>query len=199
MKKLTYLVLSISLLSTTTVRAQQKNVAQPELESGTIEQQFDYIINKSTSFKDFQLIRKASILKVKSHTLDTVKIIRTDLTEAKASALKANNNSNQLKTEVQTLNTQIESISKDVDSISFLGMPLSKSAYNSFVWIIIAGLLAGLATFIFLFKKSHAITKLAQEDLEKINNDFEAFRKKALLKEQETMRKLQDEINKHSH
>jgi hypothetical protein len=43
------------------------------------------------------------------------------------------------------------------------------------------------------------LTKIAQDDLEKKDNDYESFRKKALIKEQETMRKLQDEINKQSH
>ena len=198
MKKVTYLILTISLISSS-VLAQNSNAAQPELDSGTIEQQFDYIINKSTKYKDFQLIRKASILKVKAHALDSVKVIRTELNSSKKSAIDAKNSAEKLSTEVKNLNAQIESISKDVDSISFIGMPLSKSGYNSFVWIIIAALFGGLATFILLFKKGHVTTKNAQTDLDKINTEFESFRKKALLKEQETMRKLQDEINKHSH
>ena len=168
MKKVTYLVLSITLL-TTSVNAQKKSVAQPELDSGTIEQQFDYIINKSTKFKDFQLIRKTSILKVKSHTLDSVKMIRTELVEANSSAIDANKNADLLETKVQTLNAQIESITKNIDSISFLGMELSKSAYNSFVWILIAVLLSGLLAFIFLFKKGHIATKDDQNNLDKVN------------------------------
>jgi septal ring factor EnvC (AmiA/AmiB activator) len=198
MKKVTYLILTISLISSSVV-AQNTNAAQPELDSGTIEQQFDYIINKSTKYKDFQLIRKASILKVKAHALDSLKVIITELNSSKKSAIDANKSAEQLSTEVKSLNTQIESISKDVDSISFIGMPLSKSGYNSFVWIIIAILLGSLATFILLFRKGHVTTKNAQTDLDKVNAEFESFRKKALLKEQETMRKLQDEINKHSH
>ena len=61
----------------------QGKPAQPELESGTIESQFDYIITKSTSFKDFQLIRKPSILKVKANTLDSLKKVRSFLVELK--------------------------------------------------------------------------------------------------------------------
>jgi septal ring factor EnvC (AmiA/AmiB activator) len=198
MKKVTHLILTISLISTSIV-AQKTNTAQPELDSGTVEQQFDYIINKSTKYKDFQLIRNASILKVKAHALDSLKVIITELNSSKKSAIDANKSAEQLSTEVKSLNTQIESISKDVDSISFIGMPLSKSGYNSFVWVIIAILVGSLATLILLFRKGHVTTKNAQTDLDKVNAEFESFRKKALLKEQETMRKLQDEINKHSH
>ncbi|MFB0924980.1 MAG: hypothetical protein QMB65_06820 [Vicingaceae bacterium] len=153
MKKVTYLILTISLISSSIV-SQNTNAAQPELDSGTIEQQFDYIINKSTKYKDFQLIRKASILKVKAHALDTLKVIRTELNSSKKSAIDANKSTEQLSGEVKSLNTQIESISKDVDSISFIGMPLSKSGYNSFVWVIIAILVGSLATLILLFRNS---------------------------------------------
>ena len=198
MKKVTYLVLTISLLTSTTLVSQKNNVTQPELDSGTIEQQFDYIINKSTKFKDFQLIRKTSILKVKAHTLDSIKSVQKDLSKVTISASTAKNNISLLESEVKTLQNEIEVISKDVDSISFLGMPLSKTGYNSIVWSIIGILLAGLLAFIFLFKKSNIVTKRSQNNLEKTNNDFEAFRKKALLKEQETMRKLQNEINKNN-
>ena len=41
-------------------------------------------------------------------------------------------------------------------------------------------------------------TKSSKNELEKIENEFESFRKNSLKKEQETMRKLQDEINKNN-
>lgn len=198
MKKVTYIVLAISLI-TTAANAQKKSEIQPELNSGNIEQQFDYIINKSTSYKAFQLIRKTSILKVKSNAMDSITLATYNLVEAKKSEKEAVKTVAELKAEVKNLNLQIETISKDVDSISFLGMPLSKTAYNSLVWLIIVALFSGLLIFMFLFKKSNLTTKSAVSNLEKVDLDFENFRKKALTKEQETMRKLQDEINKHSH
>ena len=196
MKKITYLVLTASLLTSTTLIGQNNSVAQPELDSGTIEQQFDYIITKSTSYKEFQLIRKSSILKVKAHALDSLKKIQKDLVAVTSSTSKTKANISQLETEVTTLKNEIETISKDVDSISFLGANLSKASYNSFVWLIIGLLLLGLLIFVGLYKKCNISTVRAQNDLEKINNEFETFRKKALTKEQETMRKLQDELNK---
>ncbi len=198
MKKITFLVLSLSLFTTSVVAQENKN-KQPELDSGTVEQQFDYIINKSTEFKEFQLIRKTSILKVKAHVLDSAKTLRAALNNLNRTTAEANNKVSELTSEVERLKAENESIAVDINSISFIGMSLSKTAYNSFVWIVIFILLAVLAAFMFLFKKSHVLTKSAQDDLEKITSDFETFRKKALIKEQETMRKLQDEINKQSY
>jgi preprotein translocase subunit SecF len=198
MKKITYLFLSISLF-TTSIVAQENKVEQPELDAGTVEQKFDYIINKSTQYKEFQLIRKSSILKVKAHALDSANTLREELNNLKRTTAEAKNKADLLATEVEQLKEKNEAIAQDVNSISFIGIPLSKTAYNSFVWIMILALLGGLLTFLFLFQKSHLLTKSAQDDLEKTNSDFESFRKKALIKEQETMRKLQDEINKQSY
>ena len=66
------------------------------------------------------------------------------------------------------------------------------------VWSLITALLLGLIVFISMFKKGSIDTKTAQSNLTKLNSDFEAFKKKAMLKEQEVMRKLQDELNKNT-
>ncbi len=190
----------LTLVSSITVgQSKKKNIAQPELDSGSIEQQFDYIITKSSKFKDFQLIRRTSILKVKAHTLDSIKTIRKDLISANKSVTQIESVISQLENEVQTLKNEIEHISEEVDSISFFGKLISKSSYTIFVWSIITLLLIALVLFITLFKKSTLITKRSKNELEKVENEFEVFRKKSLKKEQETMRKLQDEINKNTH
>jgi len=199
MKKLaiTYFTLLL-LVSTNIIGQNKKNLAQPELESGTIEEQFDYIINKSTAFKDFQLIRKTSILKVKAHALDSIRTIKKDLINANQSVAKIQGTITQLENEVKTLNNEVETISKEIDSISFFGTLIKKSAYSTILWSLILVLLIGLIIFIALFNKSNAITKRSKNEIDKLENDFETFRKNSLKKEQETMRKLQDEINKNN-
>ena len=199
MKKIFLVTLTVLCLVSISVTGQNKNIAQPELDSGTIEQQFDYIITKSSKFKDFQLIRKTSILKVKAHALDSIKTVRKDLITANNSISQIEGNISQLESEIQTLKNEIETISSAVDSISLFGTPLSKPAYNTVVWSIIVVLLLALIIFIAQFKKSNTVTKRTKNDLSKIEIEFEAFRKKAMKKEQETMRKLQDEVNKNTH
>lgn len=178
--------------------AQNNNVNQPELDTGTIEEQFDYIINKSTKFRDFQLIRKPSILKVKSHTLDSIRNVRIDLTTANNTIKKNRSNIKELEQEVIALKDEITIISKDVDSISFVGIQLSKANYNMLVWSLIIILLLAAIVFFSMFKKSNIDTKTSQTNANKLESEFEAFRKKAMLKEQEIMRKLQDELNKNA-
>ncbi len=203
MKKIILISITLFMLISLTANGQnkkkKKNVAQPELDSGTIEQQFDYIITKSSKFRDFQLIRKTSILKVKTNALDSIKTVRKDLVSANKSVTQIEGNISRLENEVNVLKQDIETLSDEVDSISFMGMALSKTNYNTFVWVIILVLLLALVFFITRFKNSNLVTKRIKDDLSKMEDEFENFRKKSMKKEQETMRKLQDEINKNSH
>lgn len=197
--RLQHLLLIIGFVAIANVNVAQKTPAQPELESGTIESQFSYIIEKSSSFKDFQLIRKASILKVKSNALDSLKHIRKSLTENKEKVAGLNNQISQLKQEVATLKMEIDSVSENKDSINFLGKNMDKTAYVTMMWIVVAFLLVALLFFVFRFKSSFALIKQTKFELEKVENEYDEHRKKALKKEQEIMRKLQDEINKNVH
>lgn len=198
MKKLFLIPITFFLLSSSFSNAQNKKVVQPELDSGTIEEQFDYIITKSSSYKEFQLIRKTSILKVKDHALDSIKIARKEIQTAQKRANTAEAKMKSLESTISTLTNEVEAADEEIDTISFFGIPLSKTSYNTIMWSIIIVLLILLALFIFQFKKSSMVTNQSKNELEKIENEYETFRKNALKKEQETMRKLQDEINKNN-
>lgn len=198
MKHYTWLLLPFLLVATLAAFGQTKMPAQPELESGTIESQFNYIIEKSSSFKDFQLIRKASILKVKSNALDSLIGIRKELATTKTKIAPLQQKITTLENEVTTLKSEIAALTEEKDSMSFFGNNMDKGAYNTMMWGIVIVLLIGLFFFVIRFKSSNATTKKIKYELEKIEGEYEAFRKKALKKEQEIMRKLQDEINKNT-
>ena len=57
-------------------------------------------------------------------------------------------------------------------------------------------LLALLLFFIYKFNSSNVLTKQAENTLGEVEDEFEQYRKKTLVKEQQLRRKLQDEINK---
>ncbi len=190
--------LIFSILLSVTMLAQSNVPAQPELESGSIESQFDYIIEKSSSFKEFQLIRRTSILKVKSNALDSLKALKNKsvgiVTENKELAQKINT----LNSEITNLKEEITSLQEDTNSINLFGKNIEKSLYNTFLWSVIIVLLILLVFFVYRFKSSSSVTKRTKKELSTIEKEYEEHRKKSLKKEQEIMRKLQDEINKNN-
>ena len=76
---------------------------------------------------------------------------------------------------------------------------MNKTAYVSMMWVVVAILLIALIFFVLRFKSSFSTIKQTKFELDKVENEYEEHRKKSLKKEQELMRKLQDEINKNAH
>jgi len=182
----------------TFVKKKAGNTLQPELDSGSIENQFDYIITKSSGFKEFQLIRKTSILKVKEHALDSLRIVREELKTSKESFRGTDKMIKQLKGEVVSLQGEIEELSQVKDEVTFLGGSCTKATYNSIVWSIIIVLALALAFFVFQFKNNFVVNKRNKDGINKLEDELDQSKKKALKKEQELMRKLQDEVNKNN-
>ena len=96
---------------------------------------------------------------------------------------------------VTALKKELASVNSEKESITLFGSLTSKSSYKAIVWVIIISLLTFLLFFLFKFKNSNMITKDAKEKLKEIEFELEEAKKKARIKEQELMRKLQDEIN----
>ncbi len=194
--KTNFLILSIASLTFTTNIVAQSNIAQPELESGTIESQFDYIIEKSSAFKEFQLIRKSSILKVKDNALDSLRGLRKEVISSQKAVPPLQANISALENELQTLKNEVALTAEEKDSISLFGKNIDKASYSTIVWSIIGVLILLLILIAVKLKGSSSTTNRTQKEFEKIENEFDDFRKKSMKKEQEIMRKLQDEINK---
>jgi hypothetical protein len=73
---------------------------------------------------------------------------------------------------------------------------MTKSAYNGLLWTIIFSLVGLLLFFIFRFRSSNSITVQAKTLLNDTEKEFEAYKAKALEREQKVRRELQDELNK---
>ena len=174
----------------------QTEITEPITEPKTIEGQFDKMFRISSTYQTYKVIDKDAFIVLKNNVLDSIKKTKKALVELE----------NLLKDERETIASLNESMTKTQldlenalskeDTISFLGMPLSKLTYNLILWTIIIGLAAGLSFFIFKFFRSNVLTKQAQENLITVEEEFESYRKKAIEREQKLRRQLQDEINK---
>jgi len=169
---------------------------EEEKETKTLENQFDKIYRTSTSYQVYKVISKEGFLNLKKEVLDSL--------SAAKSIIKSKNL--QLATQEETITTLTENadstklkledaISKE-ESISLFGLYLNKTTYNIILWSLIAILIVGMIFYLFKYKNSHVYTKEAQERLHEVEEEFEEFRKKTLVKEQKLRRQLQDEINK---
>ncbi|WP_196895789.1 tRNA (guanine-N1)-methyltransferase [Aureivirga marina] len=166
------------------------------LNKGTIKNQFDYVILKSNNYKQFKVVERSWLNQLKNHVLDSLKLSQEKLHKVNVIVDKQKSEISSLKSQLDNTNGKLSSINQEKDSITFIGMQMTKSSYKTFMWSIVVILLILLLFFISKFKSSNVVTVQAKKDLEEIQEEFDAHRKRALEREQKIMRKLQDEINK---
>lgn len=187
-----FLCFSVSLFSQT----EESTGPKPSLDNGTLESQFDYLYRKSSSYQEYKVVKKTFYQKIKGNVLDSLKALKNDLNDTKKLVTLQANEIKSLKSDLQTTNNNLTEVTKEKDNIKFLGIPMTKSSYNSLLWTIIFSLIALLLFFIFRFRSSNSITVQAKDLLEETEKEFEMYKAKALEREQKVRRELQDELNK---
>ena len=197
------LILIVCTCYTLTTQAQTNTEAESQLSlnSGSIDNQFEYIIQKSNRYRDergriYKVVRREWLYTLKAHTLDSIKAIQKTLDATEATVTTQQKEIDELKTNLSSTQSTLDDTNKEKDSMALFGMQMSKGAYNTMLWSIIAGLLALLLFFIYKFKNSNSVTRAAKKTLEETEMEFEEHRRNALEREQKVRRQLQDEINK---
>ena len=167
-------------------------------EKSTLANQHKFIMEQSKSYVNNKVVKIEWIEKFYSNvkdSLESVKYERSIFDKAYTEEIKVSkdalNSATALKKELDLVNSEKE-------NITFFGSITSKSSYKKIVWTAIISLSAFLLLFLFKYKNSNRSTKEIKEKLKEIELDLEQTKKKARIKEQELMRKLQDEINKNT-
>lgn len=196
--KIILLILSILLTSKLTAQESTEEVEQDKLSltEGNLENQFEYVIQRSNNYQDYKVVKKVWLAQLKAHVLDSMTAVKKEVIESAVTIKRQNEEISSLKEDLNTTKDQLDKTIKEKDSMQLFGLQLSKTSYNVLLWAVIAGLLVLLSVFIFKFRSSNAITKTTNNKLLEIEEEFEEHRRTALEREQKVRRQLQDEINK---
>lgn len=179
--------------------ANAQNVAKNanlKLQEGPISEQFEFILKNSNKYQNYKVVKRVWIEQLQKNVADSIKEIRKDFVAEVAKVASQQTEIEKLKADLATVQQEITDLNNEKDSISLLGLQLSKSSYQSLMWGIIGVLAILWLFFAYRFKSSNAITKEAKAKLAETEHEFEEHRKRALEREQQVRRKLQDEINK---
>lgn len=195
-KHILTIILFLLFTNLTFSQAEDTNEIKPSLNSGSIESQFNFLYKKSGSYQEYKVVKKTFFHKIKGNVLDSLKSLKNELSNTKQLVDKQNTEISSLKSDLKTTNDNLTEVTKEKDSIKFLGFPMTKSGYNSFLWSVISGLVILLLFFIYKFKNSNTITSQANQSLAETEEEFNSFKTIALEREQKVRRELQDELNK---
>lgn len=162
----------------------------------TIQDQFDEFYEKQTSsWQEYKL--------VKVPRLKNFWTIVSDTLRAKENKIKS------VQAEIQSLNKQLETVHTKLentqvaltasetlnDSITFIGIPMTKSFYNILVWLIILGLTIGMVSLYLLYLRNNKVTRQARKNLAKIEQEYTAHQERAREKQTKLKRELQTALN----
>ena len=193
--KLSKYILFVICLQFTIVNAQES-----DFNNGSINDQFDYIIKKSTNFNEkgqtYEVVNLDLLLSVRKQALDSISVVQAKFEKARTSIQPLQEEIKTLENKLSETQKSLALIKEEKDDMFLLGMPMSKGSYATFMWSIIAVLIVFLALFVYRFKNSNAVTKNAEAALIDLENEFKEHRTMALEREQKVMRQLLDERNK---
>lgn len=203
MKGLKTLLILLALFAINLGNAQEQEATtqQLSLDKGPITSQFDYIYKKSGNYradgKRYEVVRIISLDKLRKNVLDSLNANSKKAAELNATISGHEATIASLNKKLDETTNSLSSVTEEKDSMSFLGVLVSKITYNLILWTIIGSLLLFFLLFVYKFRRSNTLTQEAKTALSEVEVEYEDHRRRALEREQKISRQLQDEINKY--
>ncbi|MDV7188155.1 hypothetical protein R3X25_12755 [Lutibacter sp. TH_r2] len=166
------------------------------IDTGSVENQFEYLFNKSNKYQQYKVVPSTWILKLKKNVSDSLKVSENEIIVNYKTISSQKSKIDSLTTAIASAKETVTSLTNENQSISLLGLQIKKGLFKTIMFSIIGGLIALLIIFIGRFKQSNSITKEVKDRLKETEEEFENHRKTALEREQKVRRQLQDELNK---
>ena len=170
------------------------------LDEGPISNQFDYIAKRSGNYRAdgvrYEVVKETNLFKIRKNVLDSIAAMNKKTGELKSTIAEHETTITSLNKKLEETTTNLSTVTEEKDSMSFIGVPVSKGTYNFILWTIIGGLFLLLGLFIYRFRNSNILTQEAKQSLSELEVEYEDHRRRALEREQKISRQLQDEINK---
>lgn len=163
-----------------------------------IQDEFSALIQESNNYQGYKVVDYDKLIELRNTTRNYISELKEEIIVQKNTVDQQDQEIENLKSELKSTQEDLKKVTDEKDALMFLGMPFSKSGYKGMMWGIVAVLLAILVVLFFKYKSSHSSTKEARQKLQETEREFDAYRTKALEKEQRLGRMLQDERNRTS-
>ena len=171
------LVLLFALITIFPLIAESQTTMPETLQNGSLKEQLDYIQDKTRIYEEYRAVREDMFQKIKTNSIDSLNKAKAEISSLKLTARVRDTTIDSLNTSIETVKTDLESMTKTKNSINLLGIEINKTAYNAFMWTLIAVLAGLLAVGFLAYKRNHTVTAQTKKEIEEIKKEFEAYRK----------------------
>jgi tetrahydromethanopterin S-methyltransferase subunit G len=192
------LIFSFLVVFNITAQSSDDSTEQDKLSltEGTVDNQFEYVIQRSNNYQDYKVVKKVWLQQLKSHVMDSLNQVKSEVLKSAEVIARQNDELSNLKEDLNNTKLKLDNTIAEKDSMQLFGIQISKVGYSTIMWSVIGLLLLLLFLFIYKFNASNSITNTTKKKLIEVEEEFEEHRRVALEREQKVRRQLQDEINK---
>ncbi len=171
--------------------------SMPEiLQNGTLQEQLDYIEDRTLIYNNFRAIREDMFLQIKRNSLDSLAVAKMEVNKLNADLISRDADLDSLSGVLDNTRDDLDLAIRNRDNIAFLGIPMNKTAYNLLVWIIIAGLTTLLILGSLIFRRNRVVTLKTLRELDELKQEFETYRKSSREKREKLVMEHFNEIKR---
>jgi predicted nucleic acid-binding Zn-ribbon protein len=171
------LILIVTMALTGIVRLVGQTGIPEIFDKGSLSDQMNYLEERTRIYENYRAIREDMFQQIKRNALDSLVAAKTEITVLTVLKTKLIHNVDSLNTQLETTKNKLDEAISTKNSIKVLGIEVNKIGYNTFMWILIAGLAFLLVTGFLAFKRNLTVTKNTKKDLDDLKAEFEAYRK----------------------
>lgn len=170
-----------ALIVFSTTRGISQTVPPEILVKGTIQEQMNYLEEKTRIYDDYRAIREDMFQKIKNNSVDSLTKAKSKISGFVKLTGNLNVRIDSLNSSLNVTKEELKEISRTKNSISVIGIKIEKTVYNTIMWMIVAGLAFVLVIGFLTFRRNRTITLNTKKELKELNEEFEAYRKKTRL------------------
>jgi hypothetical protein len=189
-------VLIIAAMMMAAVRGNGQSSLPEEFAKNSIKEQLKFLEAHTNIYENYRAIREDMFQKINRNVLDTLAEAksRNESLSNNSSALTHSNDS--LSSLLETARTSLAEMTATKNKIRVLGLELNKLAYNSIMWMIIAGLSFILVMGFFVLRRSLSVSIRTGKDIKDLKEEFEAYRQSSRIKREKMEMDHFNEIKK---
>ena len=146
------------------------------MDTGKLEDQLNYIHERTLIYENYRAIREDIFQKMRSNAMDSLSVAKENIHELDGLLTDRNNEIDSLNNNLQSTKEELDQAIKNRNSLTFLGISMSKALYNTILWSVIIALAVILVLVFLSYSRNRIITVQTQKDLEEIRGEFDTYR-----------------------
>lgn len=200
MKKISFVLILFTVLvfvPNVVLSSEKESVFADQKQAQTkLENQVEHLLNNSLNYKNYKVVDKQTMFSFKNEFESFLSVSNQARVNFQKELEGKVNQISALDESLQSLQTENIQLKNEKHTISFLGMAINKYVYITMLWGLFFASLLVIGFFVLKFMRANEVTKSSKAILSNLEDEYEAFRRSSIEREQKLRRELFNEMKK---